>query len=116
MNFYLTVINSFKSDDEFRNWLKNTFGKCENDNERLQLLFNDPTISWEILGTLEHVKEVYRKKDAIFSWQKREQVGKLLKMHDDGNESIPLDKVLILASQAVMRAPVKGKNFKLNQR
>ncbi|KAG5667579.1 hypothetical protein PVAND_015556 [Polypedilum vanderplanki] len=107
MNFYLTVINSFKDDQEFKVWLRDCFQKCESESEKLQLLYNDPTISWEILGTLEHVTEIYRKKDSIFSWQKRDQVGKLIKMHDEGNCQIPLDKILILASQAVMRAPMK---------
>lgn len=108
MNFCLTVINSFSSDSDFQDWLKNNFAKCETDYEKLQFLYNDPTVSWEILGTLEHVQEVYRKKDSMFSWQKREQVQKLLRSYDEGRSSVPLDKVLILASQAVMRAPMKG--------
>lgn len=107
-NFFYTIVDSFKTEDEWKNWLKNQFGKLESDEERLQLLFNDPTVSWDILGTLEHVAEVYRKKDALFSWQKREQVMKLLKQHDDGTCAFGLDKVLVLASQAVMRAPIKG--------
>lgn len=113
-NFFHTIVDSFKTDDEWKNWLKNHFGKLETDEQRLQLLFNDPAVSWDILGTLEHVTEVYRKKDALFSWQKREQVMKLLKQHEDGTCAFGLDKVLILASQAVMRAPMKGlcSNFK----
>lgn len=110
MNFYLTVIDSFKSEEDFQNWLKTHFSKCESDREKLNLLYNDPTLSWEILGTLEHVNEVYRRKDAMFSWQKREQVVKLMKMIDEGRGQVALDKILILASQAVMRAPMKGKN------
>jgi hypothetical protein len=109
-NFYYTIVESFKSDDEWQNWLKNQFGKLESDEERLKLLFNDNHISWDILGTLEHVSEIYRKKDAMFSWQKREQVMKLLKNLDNGNTSLGLEKILILASQAVMRAPMKGSN------
>lgn len=113
MNFYLTVVNSFKSDGEFTEWLKNSFGKCESDFERLQFLYNDPIVSWEIIGTLEHVTEIYRKKDSLFSWQKREQVGKLVKMHDEGKANVPsMDKILILASQAVMRAPMRGEVFR----
>lgn len=107
-NFYYTIVDSFKTEAEWKNWLKNQFGKVESDGERLQLLFNDPSVSWDILGTLEHVTEIYRKKDAMFSWQKREQVMKLLKQHDTGGCVFGLDKVLILASQAVMRAPMKG--------
>ncbi|CRL06484.1 CLUMA_CG019432, isoform A [Clunio marinus] len=106
-NFYYTIVDSFKTEDEWKNWLKNQFGKLESDEEKLQLLFNDPSVSWDILGTLEHVTEIYRKKDSMFSWQKREQVMKLLKQHDTGNCSIGLDKILILASQAVMRGPMK---------
>ena len=112
-NFYLTVVDSFKSEEDFRTWLKSQFGKCESDRERLQLLYNDPTLSWEIIGTLEHVTEIYRKKDAMFSWQKREQVMKLLKIHDKGTGQVPLDKILILASQAVMRSPMKGMKIEL---
>lgn len=110
-NFYYTIVDSFKSNDEWENWLKNQFGKLESDEERLKLLFEDSTISWDIVGTLEHVSEIYRKKDAMFSWQKREQVMKLLKHLDSNSGSstaIGLDKILILASQAVMRAPMKG--------
>jgi hypothetical protein len=110
MNFYLTVVDSFKSDEEFKTWLKSQFMKCESDREKMQLLYNDPTISWEILGTLEHVTEIFRKKDAMFSWQKREQVMKMLRVSDEGKTQVPLDKLLILASQAVMRAPMKGEN------
>lgn len=109
MNFCNTIINSFPSEEDFQDWLKNNFAKCESDYEKIQLLYNDPTVSWEILGTLEHVAEIYRKKDSMFSWQKREQVQKLVKAYDDGKGNVPLDKVLILASQAVMRAPMKGK-------
>jgi len=107
-NFFYTVVDSFKSQAEWKSWLSNQFGKLESDNERMQLLYNDPDVSWEILGTLEHVSEIYRKKDAMFSWQKREQVQKLLKQHAAGTCVIGLDKILILASQAVMRAPMKG--------
>lgn len=106
-NFYYTIVDSFKTEAEWKNWL-NRFGKLESDREKLQLLFSDPSVSWDILGTLEHVTEVYRKKDAMFSWQKREQVMKLLKQTETGNCAFELDKVLILASQAVMRAPMKG--------
>lgn len=73
-NFYYTIVENFKSNDEWENWLKNHFGKLESDEERLKLLFEDSTISWDILGTLEHVSEIYRKKDALFSLQKRDQV------------------------------------------
>lgn len=113
-NFYYTIVDSFKSNDEWENWLKNQFGKLESDEERLKLLFEDSTISWDIVGTLEHVSEIYRKKDAMFSWQKREQVMKLLKHLDNtssssgGKAAVGLDKILILASIAVMRAPMKG--------
>lgn len=107
-NFYYTIVDSFKTEGEWKNWLKNQFGKLESDKEKLKLLYNDPSVSWDILGTLEHVAEIYRKKDAMFSWQKREQVMKLLKQVSSGNCAFGLDKVLILASQAVMRAPMKG--------
>lgn len=107
-NFYYTIVDSFKTEAEWKNWLKTQFGKLESDKEKLQLLYNDPVVSWDVLGTLEHVAEIYRKKDAMFSWQKREQVMKLLKQCEVGNCTFGLDKILILASQAVMRAPIKG--------
>jgi hypothetical protein len=107
-SFYYTIVDSFKTEQEWRDWLNNQFGKSTSDEAKLQLLFNDPAVSWDVLGTLEHVTEIYRKKDAMFSWQKREQVMKLLKQHETGSCAFGLDKVLILASQAVMRAPMKG--------
>lgn len=113
-NFYYTIVDSFKSDAEWKNWLNNQFGKSKSDEEKLQLLFNDPSVSWDVVGTLEHVQEVYRKKDAMFSWQKREQVMKLLQQHEAGTCAFGLDKILILASQAVMRAPMKGFSLSRN--
>lgn len=107
-NFFYTIVDSFKSEAEWKNWLNNQFGKSKSDEEKLQLLFNDPSVSWDVVGTLEHVQEVYRKKDSMFSWQKREQVTKLLQQCEAGTCMYGLDKVLILASQAVMRAPMKG--------
>lgn len=117
-NFYYTIVENFKSNGEWENWLKNQFGKLVSDEQRLKLLYEDSTVSWDILGTLEHVAEIYRKKDAMFSWQKREQVMKLLKHLDNNSGSsstVGLDKILILASQAVMRAPMKGSSTYIMQ-
>ena len=38
-----TVEDSFKGEENYKNWLKNEFGKAPNDYKKLQLLYNDPT-------------------------------------------------------------------------
>ena len=53
------------------------------------------------------MQEVYRKKDALFSWNKVHEVQTCLRKYNSG-ANIDLNKVLILASIAVMRSPMEG--------
>ncbi|XP_055636198.1 SET and MYND domain-containing protein 4 isoform X2 [Toxorhynchites rutilus septentrionalis] len=96
--FYQTVAENFTGKNE--HWLRDVFAKVPpgDDCAKLQLLYDDPTVCFEVLGTLEHVKPVFRGKDAKFSWQRREQALKLL--HEGKAQ-----QALLMASQAVMRAP-----------
>lgn len=84
-------------------WLKNIFESSISDVTKLKLLFDEADVSDMLLGTLEHVKSVYRQKDAAFS-QRRRKDGELL--HERGE----FDKALLLLTQAVLRAPAKGIN------
>ncbi|XP_062562629.1 SET and MYND domain-containing protein 4 [Armigeres subalbatus] len=106
--FYWTVAENFTGQNE--HWLRDVFGKVQpgNDSARVQLIYEDPVVCFEVLGTLEHVKPVFRGKDAKFSWQRREQATKLL------NEG-KMQQALILASQAVMRAPAKCVDMHIDQ-
>lgn len=38
-----TVEDSFKGEENYKNWLKTQFGKAPTDYAKLQLLYNDPT-------------------------------------------------------------------------
>lgn len=62
-NFFCTVEENFPS----KTWLKDYYAKLPNDKEKLRVLYNDPSICDSVLGTLEHVKPVFRQKDAKFS-------------------------------------------------
>lgn len=97
--FYKSVEEGFSDDP---NWLKNVFHTKNGDLEKLKCVYEDPAVSFSILGTLEHVQPVFRKKDGKFSWQRREQAKKQL-MEEK------YDQALLFASQAVMRAPMIGK-------
>lgn len=81
-------------------WLNKVFGNANQD-EKLNILFNDPAICDDLLGTLEHVKPVYREKNAKISEQRRLEGERCM-------EKCDYDKSLILYSQAVMRAPDQG--------
>lgn len=81
-------------------WLKNIFVSEVSDSIKLKLLFDEPNVSDNLLGTLEHVTTIYRKKDAAFS-QRRRNEGQIL--HKNGD----LENALILLTQAVLRAPGK---------
>ncbi|XP_058448235.1 SET and MYND domain-containing protein 4 [Malaya genurostris] len=107
-SFYQTVAENFTGKNEF--WLRDVFGKVQpgDDCAKLQLLFEDPVVCFEVLGTLEHVKPVFRGKDAKFSWQRREQARKLL------NEG-KVQQALLMASQAVMKAPPQGVDQQIDQ-
>lgn len=85
-------------------WLRNKFDASSNDAEKLRLLFDEPNVSDMLLGTLEHVTSVFRKKDLSFSYQRRKEGEKLHQQND-------LDNALILLTHAILRAPAKGKTF-----
>lgn len=82
-------------------WVEKTFNNSLKDIDKLKVLYNEPNVCDILLGTLEHVTPVYKKKDAAFSSQRRRGGEKLQKAKD-------LDNALILLSQAVLRAPTKG--------
>lgn len=82
-------------------WLKTKFEALPTDADKLRLLFDEPNVNDMLLGTLEHVIPVYRKKDCSFSYQRRKQ-GESLHQQND------LDNALILLTHAVLRAPAKG--------
>ncbi|XP_055607598.1 SET and MYND domain-containing protein 4 [Uranotaenia lowii] len=107
-DFYQTVAENFKGKN--KDWLREVFGKVSpgDDRTRLQLAFEDPVVCFEVLGTLEHVKPVFRGKDAKFSWQRRDQAMKLL-------EERKIPQALMMASQAVMRAPAPGVDLHIDQ-
>lgn len=83
-------------------WLKSTFESEISDATKLKLLFDEPDASDMLLGTLEHVQSVYRQKDTAFSHARRKQ-GEIL--HRKGE----LNDALLLLTQAILRAPAKGK-------
>lgn len=82
-------------------WIENVFNSAFNDAEKLKLLFNEPNVCDILLGTLEHVMPVYRKKDSTFSYKRRKDSEKLKKQKD-------YDNALVFLTQAVLRAPAKG--------
>lgn len=82
-------------------WLKNIFESEISDATKLKLLFDEADVSDVLLGTLEHVKSVYRQKDSAFSYRRRKEGESL---HEKGE----LDRALVLLTQAVLRAPAKG--------
>lgn len=97
--FYQSVAENFTG--KSARWLQDVYQKVPSDKERLRLIYEDPVVAYEVQGTLEHVEPVFRGKDAKFSWQRREQALKLL-----GENK--LQQALIIACQAVMRAPGQG--------
>ncbi|XP_055384108.1 SET and MYND domain-containing protein 4 [Condylostylus longicornis] len=82
-------------------WLKNYFGQFKSDQARILSIFNDREISDIVMGILENVQSVYKKKDATFSAQRRIQAEKSFLLGD-------YSKALILINQAILRAPEKG--------
>lgn len=82
-------------------WLKNKFEASQNDADKFQLLFDEPNVSDMLLGTLEHVTSIYRKKDSSVSYQRRIEGERLHHQND-------LENALMLMTHAVMRAPAKG--------
>lgn len=85
-----------------KKWLKEKFEASPTDADKFRLLFDEPDVSDMLLGTLEHVTSIYRKKDAAFAYQRRRE-GELL------HQQKVFDKALMLLTHAVLRAPAKGK-------
>ncbi|KFB39589.1 AGAP002999-PA-like protein [Anopheles sinensis] len=97
--FYASVAENFTGKQA--NWLTEVYQRLPTDAEKLRVVYDDPVVAYEVLGTLEHVQPVFRAKDARFSWQRREQAMKLL-----GENKF--QQALVMACQAVMRAPAQG--------
>lgn len=87
-------------------WLKNKFEALSSDADKLRLLFDEPNVSDMLLGTLENVSAVYRKKDSAFSRQRRLNG---IKLHEQKD----FENALIYLTHAVLRAPAKGDSFNL---
>lgn len=87
-------------------WLKHKFETLSSDADKLRLLFDEPNVNGMLLGTLENVAAVYRKKDSAFSRQRRLNG---IKLHEQKD----LDNALIYLTHAVLRAPAKGDSFNL---
>lgn len=84
-----------------KKWINNVFGSAKNDRERLLMMLEEPNVSATLLGMLEHVSAVYKQKDGKGSELRRREGEKLL-------GSGEVKKAVILLSQAVLRAPMKG--------
>lgn len=88
-----------------KKWMDSVFRQQIGDRAKIQCLFGDCDGNAILMGMLEHVAPVYKQKNAQFSAQRRREGEKLF---DQGDSA----KALILLSQAVLRAPDKGKtNF-----
>lgn len=83
-------------------WLSQKFYAATNDADKLKELFDETSVSDMLFGTLEHVKPVYRKKDAAFAYKRRFD-GETLYQRKD------LNNAYMLLTQSVLRAPAKGK-------
>lgn len=83
-------------------WIERTFTSSLGDIDKLKILYNEPNVCDILLGILEHVVPVYKKKDSGFSYQRRKAGEKSFAEKDFPN-------AVILLSQAVMRAPTKGR-------
>ncbi|KAK5640889.1 hypothetical protein RI129_009436 [Pyrocoelia pectoralis] len=89
------------------NWINNTFGKLKSDRERIDLIYKYKPVKEAICEALGHVQDVYRKKNAELSKNRRLEVEKLLEKQE-------YNKALILACQSVLRAPPTGDNHKVD--
>lgn len=86
-------------------WLKTRFAEQPSDFDKVQCMFEDEGLTAPgdlLLGMLEHVSEVYKPKNAVFSGQRRREGERLNETKGDQK------KALIFLSQAVLRAPPKG--------
>ena len=53
------VVESFKGEENYKNWLNNQFGKATSDYTKLQLLYNDPITSWWVISLKINFSRVY---------------------------------------------------------
>lgn len=84
-----------------KKWINKVFGTAKSDRERLVTMLEEPNVSATLFGMLEHVTAVYKLKDAKGSELRRREGERLLGCSD-------VKKAVILLSQAVLRAPIKG--------
>lgn len=84
-------------------WINKKFREIKTDRERLQCMFDSVEVCDIVLGTLEHVRPVYKLKDAQVSFQRRTQGDTFMKAGE-------YKHALLFYSQAVMRAPMFGEN------
>ncbi len=84
-----------------KKWMNKVFACAKSDRERLVAVLEEPNASATLFGILEHVTAVYKQKDAKGSELRRREGEKLLAAGD-------VKKAIILLSQAVLRAPIKG--------
>jgi len=82
-------------------WTSSTFGRIDDDEERVRAVFTDARIRDVVVDTLAKVKPLYRDKDAEISRCRR------LEGHQHAAVG-QYDKALLLLSQAVLRAPQSG--------
>lgn len=87
-----------------KKWINKVFGNAQNDRERLLTMLEEPNVSSTLFGMLEHVTAVYKQKDAKGSFERRREGERLLDCSD-------IKKAVILLSQAVLRAPLKGSSY-----
>lgn len=118
--FFGEMFDCIKSNCDAK-WIENTFDSALSDMDKLKLLYDEPIASDTLLGTLEHVTSVYRQKDAAFSFQRRTEgeilYGKAKTAAAAGAATQKdFENALILLTQAVLRAPVKGMPHPRNRR
>lgn len=86
-------------------WLKTRFAEQPTDFDKIRCMFEDEGDKGPgdlLQGMLEHVAEVYKPKNAVFSGQRRREAER---MHETKGDQ---KKALMLLHQAVLRAPPKG--------
>lgn len=89
-------------------WMKTRFADQPSDYDKVRCMFEDKgdhAPADLLLGMLEHVAEVYKPKNAVFSGQRRREGERLCELKGE------YKKALNLLSQAVLRAPPKGLLF-----
>lgn len=83
-------------------WLLRVYSRLTTDEDRINCIFTDSKIKDIVLGTLNRVNYLLRDKDARISKAKRLEGAQFIAAHDK-------NRALLCFSQAVLRAPVKGK-------